>query len=81
MNMSTFFVYLENIWSKTHNENCCSAGLPVEAAQQGHLQASANELFSPDVSLSDSEHHHVQAGQETQRSVWSTAGKEDGVIL
>lgn len=44
---------------------CCSTGLPVEAAQQGYLQSSANELFSPNHSCSDSEHHHVQAGQET----------------
>lgn len=60
---------------------CCSAGLPTEAAQQGYIQPSANQLFSPNHSGSDTEHHHVQVGQEAQRSVWSPAGKEDGVIL
>lgn len=60
---------------------CHSTGLPVEAAQQGYVQSSANQLFSPNHSSSDTEHHHVQAGQEAQRSVWPPAGKEDGVIL
>lgn len=79
------YEHVDNMCLNPHvilNETfCCSSGLPVEAAQQGHLQPSANELFSADLSRSDSEHHHVQAGQETQRSVWSPTGEKDGVML
>ena len=53
------------------------AGLHIEPAAQGDIQASHDQLLGADLGQPDPEHHPLQAGQETQGTVWTSHGLQD----